>query len=136
MIEGLAQRLRFHDIGVAAVAVGERTGTLRQALPIDVHDQVEAEPLRRSVAKRGHLAELPRRVDVQDGKGQRSGMEGLAREVEEDGGVLADRVEEHRPLQLGGRLAQDEDAFGLELAQFTGEGRHEFVTAYPSRRVA
>ena len=51
------------------------------------------------------------------GNGRRPGAERLLRQPDHDRGVLADRIEEHRVLELGDDLAQDVDALGLELAQ-------------------
>lgn len=43
--------------------------------------------------------------------------EGLARQVKHHGGVFTDRVEHHRVVELGGDLADDVDAFRLQLFQ-------------------
>ena len=43
-----------------------------------------------------------------------AGIEGLLRQPQHDGGVFADGVEHHRVLELGGDLAEDVDALGLE----------------------
>ena len=42
------------------------------------------------------------------------GIEGLLRQAQHDGGILADGVEHHRVLELGRDLADDVDALGLE----------------------
>ena len=82
----------------------------------------EVEPLvtREAIAKPDHLAELPRRVDVEEWKGKRAGRERLLRQSYEDGGVLSDRVEHHRPFELGDDLAEDADALCLEEAEMRG----------------
>jgi hypothetical protein len=62
------QRLRLHDVGVQRRPVLERIDAGLQALAIDVHDQLEPMPSRGFVAEGDHVAELPRRVDVQQGE--------------------------------------------------------------------
>ena len=76
--------------------------------------QVEADCRAEPIAELDHLPELPGRIDVQQREGQPAGVERLLRQPQHDGGVLADRVEHHRPLELGGDLADDVDALGLE----------------------
>ena len=68
------------------------------------------------------------------GNGIRAGRERLAGDVEHHDRVLAAREQQARPLHLGGDLAEDVDALGLEgpeLAQRVG--RHRAVRA-PRRR--
>ena len=47
----------------------------------------------------------------------RSGVEGLLRQTQQDRRVLADRIEHHRALEFGDHFAKDVDALGLEGAQ-------------------
>ena len=87
------------------------------------------------VAEGVHLLELPRRVHMeQRERGQRR-VEGLHGQVQHDGAVLAHRVEHHRMLRLGGRLAHDVDALGLQALEvgqpplrWCGGGRHHPFT--------
>ena len=51
------------------------------------------------------------------GKGIGPGMKRLLRQPQQDRRVLADRIQHHRPLELGDDLAHDVDALGLERAQ-------------------
>ena len=44
-------------------------------------------------------------------------MKRLAGQVEHHRGVLADRVQHDRPLELGDHFAHDVDGFGLELLE-------------------
>jgi len=67
-----------------------------------------------AVAKRVHGAELPGRVDMEQGERRRCRAERLAGEVKEHGAVLPRRIEHHRPLALGNAFAQDVDRLGLE----------------------
>jgi hypothetical protein len=66
------------------------------------------------VAEGDHLGKLVAGVDVQQREGNLARVEGLLREAQHDGGILADGVEHHRAGELGDGLAQDEDAFGFE----------------------
>ncbi|KDX38553.1 hypothetical protein AC96_5203 [Escherichia coli 2-156-04_S4_C2] len=54
---------------------------------------------------------------MQQRKGWRAGVEGLARQVQHHRRVLAYRIEHDRPLALASHLAEDVDAFGLEPFQ-------------------
>ena len=56
------------------------------------------------------------------------GKERLARQVQQHRGVLADRIEQHRPGGLAGDLAQDVDALGLEGLQVRRIGRRHGVS--------
>ena len=71
----------------------------------------------RTVAELDHLAELVGRVDVQQRERNRTRMERLLRQAQQDGRVLADGVEHHRAFELGDDLADDVDAFRFERPQ-------------------
>jgi hypothetical protein len=81
------------------------------------HPQVEAAARDERVAELVHGAELPRGVDVEQRERQRRGRERLLGQPHQHRRVLADRVQHHRPLELGHHLAQHVEALGLELAQ-------------------
>ena len=49
-------------------------------------------------------------------------MEGLLRQAQHDGGVLADGIEHHRALALGDHLAEDVDGLGLQALQVGEHG--------------
>jgi hypothetical protein len=51
---------------------------------------------------------------MEEREGDGAGEEGLLREAQHDGGVLADGVEHDRVLELRGDFAEDLDALGLE----------------------
>ncbi len=55
-----------------------------------------------------------RRVDMQHGKGQRRGIKGLQGEMQQDGRILADRIQQHRALELCRDLAKNMDALGFK----------------------
>ena len=79
--------------------------------------QVHAEPRRRLVAKRDHLAELPGGVDMQQRKRRLARRKSLLREMQHHARILADGIEHHRIFELGDRLADDVDRLRLEAAQ-------------------
>jgi hypothetical protein len=66
------------------------------------------------IAKRDHLPEFPRGVDVKEGKWWRRRKEGLERQVQHDGAVFSDRIEHDRPLRLRHNLAQNVNALGFK----------------------
>ena len=53
------------------------------------------------------------------GKRNLAGMKRLLRQPHHHRGILADGVEHHRPLELGGHFADDVNALGLQGAQMT-----------------
>ena len=61
--------------------------------------------------------ELVGGVDVEQREGNRPGVKRLLRQPQHDRRILADRVEHHRPLELGHHLPDDVDALGFERAQ-------------------
>ncbi|MCY1412032.1 hypothetical protein D9M71_274290 [compost metagenome] len=97
--------------------MGERVDALRHAIRVDVGDQVQPHFLDHLVAEAVHLLEFPASVDVHDRERQLAGEERLAGEMQHHGGILADRVQHHRVIELGGHLADDMDALRLQLFQ-------------------
>ena len=83
-------------------AVGDRFG-------VGVDDEPRADLGGVAVAELDHLAELVGRVDVQQRERDRAGIKRLLRQPQQDRRVLADRVQHHRPLELGDHLAHDVD---------------------------
>ena len=93
------------------------------ALDRRVDDPVELYVGDRLIAKRNHLAELPRRIDVQQRKRQLAGIECLQGKVEHHARILADRIEHHRLFAFGRHLADDVNALGLKpLARIVSSG--------------
>ena len=121
-VERLAERLGLHDVGVEGRAVAERPDPPLHALPVDVNQQLHPVRLGHAVPELVHLRELPGRVDVEQRKRRRRRVERLAREVQQDRGILPDRVEHHRSAKLGHRFAQDVDRLRFEPAK-VGQGR-------------
>ena len=114
VVQRLLQRRRLHDVGVLLRAVVERIDVLGLPLLVDPDLQIEALFAAEPIAELDHRPELPGRIDVQQRERQPAGVERLLRQPQHDGGVLADRIEHHRPLELGGDLADDVDALGFE----------------------
>src|SRR6185312_5552551 len=77
--ERLPQRQRLHHVGVLRSRV-DRIG-LAHAFLVDVLDQVDVLFARDAVAELDHLAELPRRVDVQHRQRRLGGMERLQQQM-------------------------------------------------------
>ena len=117
LVQGLLESLGLHHVGVLGAAVGERVDALGDAVRVDVGDQVQAHFLDHPIAEPVHLLEFPAGVHVHHREGQLAGEEGLAGQVQHDRGILADRVQHHRVIELGGHLADDVDAFRLQLFQ-------------------
>jgi hypothetical protein len=103
--------------GMQAGAVRERTDAVAHAVLIDVHDQVHAGFRGAAVAEFDHLAEFPGRVHVQHRHRRLARTEGLEQQVQQHRGILADRIQQHRPLERGGDFAQDVDALRFEAVE-------------------
>ncbi|RMV96151.1 hypothetical protein ALP01_05381 [Pseudomonas caricapapayae] len=116
-VERLFQALGLHDVGVFGAAVGKGVDALSHAIGIDVSDQIKAHFLDHLVTEAIHFLEFPAGIDVHDREWQFTGEECLARQVQHHGRILADRVQHHRVIELGGDLADDVDAFRLQLFQ-------------------
>ena len=69
------------------------------------------------VAVLDRLGEVVPGVDVHDRERELARPERLLGEAEQDDRVLAAGEEQHRPLELGGDLAEDVDGLGLELVE-------------------
>jgi hypothetical protein len=91
-------------------AIGDRLG-------VGVDDQPRADLRGVPIAELDHLAELVGGVDVKKREWNGTRVERFLRQAQQDRRVLADRIQHHRPLELGHHLAHDVDRFGLERAQ-------------------
>lgn len=98
----------------------DRIDAALDAVLVGVDDEIETELLRLLVAKFDHVAKLPRRVDVQQRKRQLLRMERLAREMQQNGRVLADRIHQHGLAELGRSLAENMDALRFEEIEMRG----------------
>ena len=129
-VERLAERDRLHHVGIDRRRMVERVDIAREAIVIGVHDEIEPEIAHGLVAEGDHVAELPRRVDVQQREGRLGRPERFPREVQQNGRVLADRVEQHRCAELRRSLAENVNALGLEQLEMRYECGH---AAFPLR---
>ena len=96
----------------------ERIDAVGLGLGVAVDQQPHARRFGGLVAEGIHLLEFPHRIDVEQGKRRGGGEEGLARQMQQDGGILAAREQHHGPFALGRDLSQDVDGLGLEPAQY------------------
>ncbi len=94
---------------------------------VAMDDEVGADLAGVVVAEADHLRELVAGVDVEEGEGDLAGEEGLLREAQHDGGVLADGVEHDGPGELGDGLAQDGDALGFKGLEMVEAGCVKFL---------
>jgi hypothetical protein len=113
----LDQRLRLHRRAVLRARHVERVDALGDRRLVRVHLEVEPVLSTKLVAVCQQLAEVPRRVDVQQRERRLRRVERLARDVQHARRVLAAGEQQHRPFELRDDLAQDMDALRLELAQ-------------------
>ena len=117
LVERLLQGLRLENVGVDGRGMIDRIDAALNPVLVDMHDEFEAELLRLLVAERDHVAEFPSRVDVEQGERRLLGPECLARKMQQDGGVLADRVHQDGLAELRRRLAKNVNALGLEQVE-------------------
>src|SRR5277367_3848474 len=124
-VESLSQGLGLHHLGMDLAARGDWRYAARDAVGVDVNAKVEAEPLRRIVAKGDHLSKFPGRIDMQQRKWQRRGVEGLERDMQHRARVLADRIEHDRIAEFGDDLPHYVNSFRLKAFQVRRQGvRH------------
>ncbi|MNE36430.1 hypothetical protein D3C80_1302400 [compost metagenome] len=122
-IERLTQRFSLHDVGVERRSVGEGRHIFRLAARVGVGDQVEIVFLDDIVAEFDHFLELPARIDVQQREGDAAGEEGLARQVQQHGTILADGIQHHGIVEFGGNFAEDVNGFVFKRLQMGIERR-------------
>ena len=87
------------------------------AVLVDMHDQIQSEPLGRLVAELDHLPEFPGRIDMHQRERRLGGIEGLHRQMQHHAEVLADGIEHHRIAEFGRHLAHDVDDLGFQPPQ-------------------
>ena len=116
-LQRVEQRLGLEQPAAALRADLERLRAFADGFFVGVDDQPRADGVGHLVAERDHFLELVGRVDVEERKRNRARVERLLREAQHAGRVLADRVEHHRPLELGDHFPKDLDALGLERTQ-------------------
>ena len=116
LVERLLQRLGAHDVHMHLAAMVNWVDPARQAFGIGVHYQIEPEFCRAAIAEIEHGAEIPAGGDMQAGEGQLAGREGLHGNMQDDGTVLANRIEQNGVTEARRCLPQDPDRFGFQLA--------------------
>ena len=72
-VQGLQQRLGFHDVRVLFAAVSEWCDVCGAAFLVDVNDEVEIIFRGDAIAESDHFAKLPGGIHVQEGNGIRPG---------------------------------------------------------------
>ena len=85
LLKRLLQALRLHDVGIERAAVSDRRDVVAHALLVDMHHEIDAEPLRLAVAEGDHLAELPCGVHMQERERRLVRIERLHGEMHHDG---------------------------------------------------
>ena len=122
-------------MALAARAVVKGIDPLLHGLRVVIDEQVHAGQFRHLVAQLVHRFEFPCRIDVEQRKRRRRGIESLAGQVQHDGAVLADRVEHHRLFGLGDDFPDDVDALGFQSFEMR-KGLHQLPFVGPSARQA
>ena len=89
-----------------------------------VDKQLDAILFRNRIAEFVHGLKLPCRIDVEQGERDGRGVESLARQVKQYGGILAHRIQHDRVFALGHDLTQDVNAFGLEHLEMAKRSGH------------
>jgi hypothetical protein len=130
-LKNLAQGLRFHHVGEKRAAVGHGVDGFSHALLVHMHDQLESQAIHHTVTKGNQFAKFPRRIDVHQWEGRLGRIEGLHRQVQQHGGILADGIEHHRRAELGHGLPQNIYALGLELLEMA---RREWLHGFSVHR--
>src|SRR5665648_1060292 len=99
---------------------------------VGMDDEIEAELLHRPVAEGDHVVELPGGVHMEQRERRLGRPERFPRQMQQDGGVLTDGIEQHGVTELRRRLAEDMDALGFEELQMRGERGHAaFSFSFP-----
>ncbi len=102
----------------------EGSDPVSKSILVDMSDESEPMLCDDPIAEGDHLLEVPGRIDVVEWEGDRRGIEGLSREVEDDGRVLADRIEQDRVAEGRCRLSEDLYRFVLEFSEDARGAQH------------
>ncbi|MNR20097.1 hypothetical protein D3C85_1369230 [compost metagenome] len=98
-------------------AGGERVDIGVDAFLVDVDDQVPAVFLRLLVAQRDHVLEFPGGIHVHQRERRAAGGKGLLCQMQHHRRILADGVQHHRVVKLGGDFTDDVDGLGFKLLE-------------------
>ena len=116
-VQRLLQTFGLHDVGVLGAAVNKRVNPHRHPFRVFVHQQLAAVGFGGTVTKLVHLAEFPAGIHMQQRERQRPRIKRFTRQVQHDAGIFTDGVHHHRVREFGGHLANNVDAFSLQLPQ-------------------
>ena len=105
-----------------------------QPVLIDVDNQLAAEFLGATVAELDHFAKFPGRIDVEQRERQRGRIKCLDGEVQQNGAVFADGIEQYRIVRGGEHLAKDVDALGFQALEM-GQGHQRTCRMTADRRI-
>ena len=117
MPQRVQQPLRFQQLAAALGVERNRIGARGDGVFIAPDQQFRAYRASHLVAKAEHLGKLEASVHMQQREGNRRRVEGLLRQPQHDGRILADRVEHDRTLEFRGYFAQNVNALGFEQLQ-------------------
>ena len=116
VVESLFQGVGFHDLRVLLGAVGHRAHAVL-TFRVDPDPYFHTVLLGHQRPEPVHLAEFPLGIDMHQGKRNPARLEGLMRQVQHHGRILADGVQHHRVFELGRDLSNDVDALGFQLLE-------------------
>ena len=133
LLDRVEQRRRLQPVARGARAGLVDDAAVRDRLLDRGDDQPLAELLDAPVAELEHLGEVVAGVDVHHRERELARPERLLRQPEQHDRVLAAGEQQHRPLQLGGDLAEDVDRLGLELVEVRERPRRHAHARTPCR---
>ena len=113
----IQQRLRLQQSAAALGVERDRIRSRRNCGFIAPDQQLRANGASHRIAEGEHLGEFEAGVYMQQRKRNRRGIEGLLRQPQHDGGILADGVEHDGPLEFRSHLAQYVNALRFQQAQ-------------------
>ena len=117
LVQRLAQGLCLHYIGMHPTPMTEGTDSLIEAFLVGVDKQLQPKTLCRLITKLDHLFKFPGSVNMQQGKWQLARSECLQCQMQQDGGILANGIEQHWTFKLCCRLPENINALGFKLLQ-------------------
>lgn len=123
-IERLTERDCLHHSGVLRRTSIEWIDFLLDTFLVGVNEEIESVFLRYRISEGDHLLELPCGVDVQEREWDRRRIESLPRQVEEYGGILADRIEHDRFAEGCSGLSKDLYRLVFEFPQYRSRATH------------
>src|SRR3954454_20167297 len=114
-IEGMQQRCRLQLTAAPRNPELQRMSTGSDGVFVTVNDQPRTNLFREAVPEFDHLFEFVAGIYMKKGKRQRSGKEGLSRQMNQHAGILAHGIQQYRIAKLRYSLAQNINRFAFEL---------------------